>query len=512
LGQRRPNHLSPVTNHLYPRDFLRAEVFLFNMSESTQLPNPPAETPIESLAPAKLQPPLLDPASPEPIQVTPITESTAWDHATKRTAVVVLLVAGALIFWMSRPVLTVLVLAFIVSYLISPIVDLLERIRVPRGLSTVVIYLMLLVVIIVSPILLVPLLLDQLTDLLVVDVPRTTQTLAIALQGWVNNLPNEITIMGFPFNIEGIVSQLQATVNGELAFQVLPSARDLLEYFNRLISTATNLVGGTALLGFTLVGGIFNLFLFLLFLFFLSLYMTKDAPQIRRYVEGLFPESYHSEAAEIIREMGNIWQAFFRGQLLLSTLIGLITGGILWLLGMPGALILGIIAGSLEVIPNIGPVLAMIPAVIVALVQGSDLLQIGNLQFALLIVGVYFVIQQLENQLLVPRIIGDSVNLHPIVVLCGVVVGASVGGILGAFLAAPIIASGRVVGRYVHAKLLDYDPIRTRTPVAERKPHAYVYRRVVIPEEEKAEVEKVEVEQKSSPAATGSEFGSTATQ
>ncbi|MEZ4834436.1 MAG: AI-2E family transporter [Caldilineaceae bacterium] len=205
--------------------------------------------------------------------------------------------------------------------------------------------------------------------------------------------------------------------------------------------------------------------------------------------------------------MGNIWQAFFRGQLLLSTVVGVITGGILWLLGMPGALILGIIAGALEVIPNIGPVLAMIPAVIVALIQGSDLLQIGNLQFALLVVGVYFVIQQLENQLLVPRIIGDSVNLHPIVVLCGVVVGASVAGVLGAFLAAPVIASSRVVGSYVHAKLLDYDPIRKRAPAAERNLRPYVYRRVVIPEEEKAEVEE-----QTGAAATGSEFGSTAAQ
>lgn len=488
-----------------------------DMNQPKQLPDTQAETPVESSLEssvessplAKPEPVALDLTSPETIQVTPILESTAWDHATKRTAVVVLLVVSALIFWMSRPVLTVLVLAFMISYLISPIVDLLERIRVPRGLSTVVIYLLLLVMIIVSPILLVPLLLDQLRDLLVVDVPRTTQNLAIALQTWVNTLPDEFTIMGFPFNVEGIVSQLQATVNGQLAFQVLPSARDMLEYFNQLISTATNLVGGTAYLGFTLVGGIFNLFLFLLFLFFLSLYMTKDAPQIRHYIEGLFPESYHSEAAEIIREMGSIWQAFFRGQLLLSTLIGVVTGGILWLLGMPGALILGMIAGTMEVIPNIGPVLAMIPAVIVALVQGSDLLQIGNLQFALLIVGVYFVIQQLENQLLVPRIIGDSVNLHPIVVLCGVVVGASVGGILGAFLAAPVIASSRVVGSYVHAKLLDYDPIRKRAREAQRKPNSYVYRRVVIPEAEKPVV--AEVEQSGTAAAASNEFGSTAT-
>ncbi len=484
------------------------------MNKPTPPPNAQEEPQAEAAFVAQAQPAqeptlAIDPTSPEPITLTVLPESTAWDQATKRTAVVILLVVSALIFWMSRSVLTVLVLAFIISYLISPIVDLLERIRVPRGLSTVIIYLMLLVVIIVSPILLIPVLINQLTDLLVVDVPRTTQALIMALQTWVNNLPSQLEIMGFAINIDGIVGQLQSTVNGELAFQVLPSARDLLEYFNRLISTATNVVGGTALIGFTLVGGIFNIFLFLLFLFFLSLYMTKDAPKIRHYVEGLFPESYHSEAAELIREMGNIWQAFFRGQLLLSLLVGVVTWAILSLLGMPGALILGLIAGALEVIPNIGPVLAMIPAVIVGLIQGSNLLDIGNLQFALLIVGVYFVIQQLENQLLVPRIIGDSVHLHPIVVLCGVVVGASVAGVLGALLAAPVIASSRVVGSYVHAKLLDYDPIRNRTAETKKLQHQYVYRRVVIAEPEHSE--ENEPSQAQTGAQTSGELGSTAT-
>jgi predicted PurR-regulated permease PerM len=451
------------------------------------------------------QPQLPDAAAPLILE----QESTAWDRATKRTAVIVLLVLGALLFWMSRPVLPVLILAFMISYLLNPIVDLLERIRVPRGLSTVVLYILLLVAFILAPVLLIPILIDQLTALVVRDVPRATQDVVVVVQNWVNNLPTQFVIMGFPVNFEGIVAQLQETVNGEVAFQVLPSARDLIEYFNQLITTTTNVIGGTAVLGITLVGSIFNIFLFLLFLFFLSLYMTKDAPKIRNYIEGLFPESYHSEAAELLRMMGKIWQSFFRGQLILSIVIGVVTWGILSLLGMPGALLLGIIAGALEVIPNIGPVLAMIPAVIVALIQGSTVLEIGNLQFALLTVGVYFVIQQLENQLLVPRIIGTSVNLHPIVVLCGVVVGASISGILGAFLAAPIIASLRVVGSYVHAKLLDYPPFFNHGHTSREQHRPYVYRRVVIPEAEEEDLADEESQSTARSQSSG-ELGSTA--
>jgi len=118
--------------------------------------------------------------------------------------------------------------------------------------------------------------------------------------------------------------------------------------------------------------------------------------------------------------------------------------------------------------------------VIVALIQGSDVLAVNNFTFALLTVGIYFIIQQFENNLLVPRIIGNSVNLHPVVVICGVVVGASVGGILGAFLAAPVIASLRMLGSYVYNKLID-NPVALE-PLPVRADDAF-YRRVVLGDE-----------------------------
>ncbi len=130
-----------------------------------------------------------------------------------------------------------------------------------------------------------------------------------------------------------------------------------------------------------------------------------------------------------------------------------------------------------------GPTLATIPAVLVALTQGSDTLAvygINNVGFALITVGLYFVIQQVESSILVPRIIGNSVNLHPIIVICGVVIGLNVGGILGAFLAAPLFASLRVLGSYIHAKLLDYPPFIGQELPKGRKRR---YRRTVSGEE-----------------------------
>jgi predicted PurR-regulated permease PerM len=127
---------------------------------------------------------------------------------------------------------------------------------------------------------------------------------------------------------------------------------------------------------------------------------------------------------------------------------------------MPGALYLGIIAGLLELIPNLGPIIAAVPAVIVALIQGSVSLPISHLSFAVLIILFYILVQQVENNLIVPRVLGAALELSPLVVMTGVVLGASVGGILGALLATPVIATFREVLHYIYRKLQDQEPIQ----------------------------------------------------
>jgi predicted PurR-regulated permease PerM len=127
-------------------------------------------------------------------------------------------------------------------------------------------------------------------------------------------------------------------------------------------------------------------------------------------------------------------------------------------LGMPGALYLGIIAGLLEIIPNFGPFIATVPAVIVALIQGSVSLPINHLFFAVLIILFYILVQQVENNLIVPRVLGAALELSPLIVMTGIVIGVSVGGILGALLATPVIASGREILHYIDRKMQDQEP------------------------------------------------------
>jgi predicted PurR-regulated permease PerM len=153
-----------------------------------------------------------------------------------------------------------------------------------------------------------------------------------------------------------------------------------------------------------------------------------------------------------------VWNAFFHGELILMLVVGVMTTIGLAALGVPGALYLGIIAGLLEIIPNIGPIIAAVPAVIVALIEGSGSLPISHLSFAVLIILFYILVQQVENNLIVPRVLGAALELSPLIVMTGIVIGVSVGGILGALLATPVIASGREILHYIDRKMQDQEP------------------------------------------------------
>ena len=277
---------------------------------------------------------------------------------------------------------------------------------------------------------------------------------------------------GYQIPVGDLIAQIQEN-SKQVSF--VPSVNDILSYVQQALNTTTNVVSSTATIGFNVVSGIFSAVLGLLVFFFISFYMTMDAPRIQAYIQSLFPTSYRSETADLLRRIGWVWQSFLRGQLILSLTVGTMVWLALTLVGMPGALIFGILAGLLEAVPNLGPIISMIPAVITALIQGSDVLGpmgINNFGFALITVGIYFLIQQLENNILVPRIIGDSINLHPIIVICAVAVGFSTWGILGALLAPPIVATFRVVGSYVHSKLLDYPPFLGK-PQPAQPPQTY---------------------------------------
>lgn len=395
---------------------------------------------------------------------------TRWDRNVKRNVAIGMLLALLLLLYLSRSILPTLVVAAILAYLIQPLITRLTRLRLPRGLVTGLVYLFVILLLILIPIILIPVLINQIST---IQIPWSE--LYTGLLGWIEHIPQtypSLRFLGFSVDLKPWYDQISTSVSQFQIDQVF-SLNTVVSYISQALRSASTVVGVATGVASNVVAGIFTSLLAFLLTLLYSFYMAKDAPLLRSWIEGLFPSSYQPEMGELLRRVASIWESFFRGQLILCLTIGVVTSLALAIIGMPGAVLLGLVAGILEFIPNLGPIIAMIPALLVALFQGSSTLELSNLSFALLTIGVYTLIQQLENNILVPRIIGQSVNLHPLLILIGVIVGASQVGILGAFLAAPVLATLRVVASYMYAKLLDRPPFPESDKLKAARPSSW---------------------------------------
>jgi predicted PurR-regulated permease PerM len=127
-------------------------------------------------------------------------------------------------------------------------------------------------------------------------------------------------------------------------------------------------------------------------------------------------------------------------------------------LGLTEAFPLAVIAALLEIVPVVGPILSIVPAVIVALLQGSPYLPVNTFVFVLIVIGFYVLVNTIVNNFIYAKVLGEAVNLHPMIVFGGVIIGAAEWGILGALLAAPVIASAREIVAYLYRKVFNQTP------------------------------------------------------
>ncbi len=176
-------------------------------------------------------------------------------------------------------------------------------------------------------------------------------------------------------------------------------------------------------------------------------FVLKDYQELQRAVLDAIPGFLRADVLHIALIADRVFGAYLRGQLLLGLIIGSATTIGLSIMGVNYALVLGVIAGVFELIPNIGPLLGAIPAVVVALAQRP------SLALAVLIFAI--AIQQIENLFLTPRVVGNSVRLHPAVVMLVLIIGSEIGGVVGLFLAPLMAALFRDTFRYLYYRFQD---------------------------------------------------------
>jgi predicted PurR-regulated permease PerM len=233
---------------------------------------------------------------------------------------------------------------------------------------------------------------------------------------------------------------------------------DLSDVYGELSGMLRAFVGsvaqGTLDVAVNIASGAF----WLIFILMAAFYLVKDADTITGQFDELTPPGYGDDIARLRQQITDVWHAFLRGQLLLGGAMIVITTLGCMAVGLPYPLVMGLIAGVMEFVPNVGPIIALVPAALVALFQGSNFLPLSNPWFMVVVIVLYIVIQQIEGNVLIPRILGRSLNLHPLLVFIAVIAGGSLAGILGMLLAAPVLATLRVVFRYTLYRLYDRDP------------------------------------------------------
>ena len=348
-----------------------------------------------------------------------------WSRTTKRLVIVGLVIILLLVLYVFRGLLPPVAIALVLAYLLKPIADIAEkRTKLPRTLAVILIFLIILIAFSTILVTIVPYAVDQVRRLNL-DIQELTDTL-------IEFLSQPIQILGRTFSLQDLVGDVQTAL------------QDLLQPF--------------AMQTITLLFNVASSLLWIVSILIISFYLVKDADRLRAFLDRMAPPGYTEELRHLREEINHVWKAFFRGQVVLGLVIGLAVWISMEIVGLPNAGLMGLLAGLLEVIPTFGPILATIPALLIAFFQGSTYLQMSNFWFTMLVLAIYFVIQQTENAYLVPRIMGRRMLLHPVIIFIGVLAGGLLFGALGVLLAAPVIGTMRVVLSYVYAKLLDEDP------------------------------------------------------
>ncbi|OGZ33232.1 MAG: hypothetical protein A3I88_01265 [Candidatus Portnoybacteria bacterium RIFCSPLOWO2_12_FULL_39_9] len=309
---------------------------------------------------------------------------------------VVLILLGLVFLYLIRDVLIIVFVAVIIAAAVNGPASWLSRRGVPRILGVIFIYLLIFFVLALIIYLILPPLAEQIKQLTVVF-PEYMEKLGFNFKDWWQRYQE----------------------SGEKLDNILGQINE------RLAQAASGVF--TTTIG--IFGGLFSALIILV----ISLYLSVQEKGIKKFLMSLTPAQHQAYISDLVYRIQIKMGGWLRGQLLLMIIVGLLIFFGLFFLGVKYALVLALLAGLLEVIPYVGPIIAAVPAVILAFFQMPFL--------ALLVILLYVVIQQLENYLIVPLVMRRAVGLNPVVIIVAMLVGVKLAGIIGLILSVPIAAA-----------------------------------------------------------------------
>lgn len=302
-----------------------------------------------------------------------------------------------LAFWVLyviRDVVIMIIAAVIIAFAMEPLTRRLQAWKIPRGVSVVIVYAALIALLTAAVVLIVPAVAEQ-----TVDLANQAPELLVGLEEKIGTIPG--------ISSEEVASQLQQIL-GRIG-------NNLANYSSAIVQQTRSFFSG---------------FLSIIFVFVIAFYLVIEQSALKKMFRYVVPRQHMAYVELIIDRIEYKLGRWVLGQMVLGIVVGLSVGIILWILGVKYALALGLIAGILEVLPVIGPLVSGIIGTLIALSQ-SFFLGIGALV-------MYVVIQQLENQILVPNIMKKATGLNPLVTLLAVLLGGRLAGFVGVILSVPI--------------------------------------------------------------------------
>lgn len=410
-----------------------------------------------------------------------------------RQLIAVLLILGMIyVLTLISPVLPMLTIAFMLAFVMFlPSRAIARNSPIPYALAVIILYAMLIFILVVGILVIIPTLAsaaNSLTNTLQEGYVQFTESLAE-----VKPEDTIVDVLGTRVDLSDLVEVAQQLFVPPLPGETLDSATDIVEptvpptetneavigpeqtetpttttnsaiqvpqgELGALINQFLSVFGSVTQTLTSAIGSVTGFVAGLLLAIFISFLVLLDIPNTQRAIGARVPVPYHREFAVLMDRMIRVWNGFFRGQVLIGVMIGILTWFQLSVMGIGSAVILAVITGVISLIPTIGSIFALLPMSLVPLIQGSSVFpDMPHGVLALFVVGVNLVINQIIWNVVAPKILGDALDLPLPVIIVGVFIGAAAGGILGAFLVAPIMATLRVIVSYLWYKINMQDP------------------------------------------------------
>jgi predicted PurR-regulated permease PerM len=333
-----------------------------------------------------------------------------------------------------RTIIGPLILSFILAYLLHPLIGrMTQATRLSWRMAVNLIYLVLIVLLAGGLTLSGLAIIQQLQNLV-----QIVQTFVTELPQIVEDLSSQVFVFGpFQFNL----SQLNLEA---LTEQLLGTVRPLVERVGGLLTTFATSAAAT--LGWTL------------FVILISYFLLADAGRVSDEIVRVEVPGYNADIRRLSAELRLIWDAFLRGQLIIMALVLISYTLLMWILGVRFAFGIAILAGLARFVPYLGPLVTWIVLALVAFLQETNHFGMEPFSYVILVVVAALVLDQIFDNMVTPRFLGSTLGVHPAGVLVAAIIATNLIGVIGLLLAAPVLATLKLLGRYVVRKMFDMDP------------------------------------------------------